>query len=161
MTIRDKVLKNGFNFFKGFFPQILHGPIFYNASYTSQALTLILNLWQNYKYYKLQILKICKILQYRPKHYKTYSFYDKEEERFRKLTQYFYYDHFVAEKFLSMDGSKYFNLEVTEENTDDTENYIVDFDVGLNLNLCFKSYTSIYSVDRQNKEIIYFNRKFS
>ena len=60
-----------------------------------------------------------------------------------------------------MDGSKYFNLEVTEENTDDTENYIVDFDVGLNLNLCFKSYTSIYSVDRQNKEIIYFNRKFS
>ena len=31
-----------------------------------------------------------------------------------------------------MDGSKYFNLEVTEENTDDTENYIVDFDLGLN-----------------------------
>ena len=45
-----------------------------------------------------------------------------------------------------MDGSKYFNLEVTEENTDDTENYIVDFDLGLNLNLCFKSYTSIYSL---------------
>ena len=107
------------------------------------------------------MLQICEILQYRPKYYKTYNFYGKEEERFQKLTQYFYYDHSVAEKFLSTNGSKYFNIEVTEEHTDDNENYIVDFDLSHKLNLCFKSYTNIYPADRQKQEIIYFDRKFS
>ena len=60
-----------------------------------------------------------------------------------------------------MVGSKHFNIEVTEENNDGTENYIVDFDIGHNLNFCFESYTSICLVDRQNKKIIYFNWKFS
>ena len=56
MTIRDKVLKNGFNFFKGFFPQILHGPICNTLSHIRRRHSLLFLIYDkitnitNYRY---------------------------------------------------------------------------------------------------------------
>lgn len=52
-----------------------------------------------------------------------------------------------------------FNIEVTKENTDNTEKYIVNFNLGYNLKFYDQFYTDIYLIGCQNKEVIYFNWK--
>ena len=93
------------------------------------------------------------------KYYTTYNVYDVEERRVRKLTKYSYYDHFVAEKAFLQSKKTSFNIEVTKENTDNTEKYIINFNLSYNLKFYDQFYTDIYLIGRQNREVIYFNQK--
>ena len=53
-----------------------------------------------------------------------YSFYDKEEKRFRSLIRYSYYNQFIAEREFHMTGFN-FSLEVAkyQDSTDGTKLY--------------------------------------